>query len=140
MPQITPLELGIATAAVFVLFGPKKLPSIGSKKNESVDLSALVAQHHARQGSTSSRPPIRGQFDVAEPQYGSGPNQAAAIRRAMPPASSAPPVPQVQVAPPPAAPQYAPTPVGAPRAVAPIAATAPLTESELAPLKLPENA
>ena len=49
--QITPLELGLAVAAIVVAFGPKKLPSF---KKPSVEVAAMPA--------TPSRPLVPSQF------------------------------------------------------------------------------
>jgi hypothetical protein len=47
--QVTPLELGLAAAAVCIVFGPKKFPGSKkiTKKSESVDLSSLAPSQHA---------------------------------------------------------------------------------------------
>lgn len=47
--QVTPLELGLAAAAVCVIFGPKRLPRAKhkTKESESVDLSALSSSQYA---------------------------------------------------------------------------------------------
>jgi len=46
--QVTPLELGLAAAAVVVVFGPKKFTRNEKRvKEDTVDLSALRASQHA---------------------------------------------------------------------------------------------
>jgi hypothetical protein len=48
MPHITALELVLATLAVLVIFGPKKLPKFNSHREpEKVDLSAIVERERA---------------------------------------------------------------------------------------------
>lgn len=87
--QVTPLELGLAAAAVAIVFGPKRLPNFKRSADANmVDLSLLaasrpaaarapspLAQQHTQQRSTP--PPVA----IPERQYAmSGPSRPQPLK------------------------------------------------------------
>jgi hypothetical protein len=138
MPHVTPLELGLAVAAVVIAFGPKRLPSFKRPADANkVDISAMYPAMHAAGRAPSplshSVAPPSHQFDqpVAQPVA-----QAAAPMPQQPVAQYAQPI-----APPPVA-QRA-------QATQPRAQAHPTAQSQVephyalvgtsAPLKLPDE-